>query len=221
MKSYAELPFLPVTGFAQLCSAAAFSFLLAGCAGSARLDIVSLDASSIDPPPTTIYHYNARECYAWTEPPGDTVIAMDCRPDTLFTPLGPAKLKLSLVLRGGGDKSSFQSRVGRREVRGLFQWGLERHCFISYAGIVSVNRRPNGRMYGSFRLLLWHQPGPGLLDLFPRHPSQVLFVGTFDAVPERDNRGHALRDATEAHGWHRDNDPPASQRQLQSGDRKS
>lgn len=179
---------------------------IAGCSGSARVDILSLEPNAIDPPPANIFHYKARECFWWTENGRDVVIAMRCGHDELISPFGTSALKLSFVLDGPPEGGSRNYRVGRREVRGVFEWGLERHCFSSYQGICAVMRRGDGRLGGSFRLFLLHQPGPGLLDLFPRQPSNVLFLGDFEAVPERDGRGHRLRDQTEAHGWDRRGD---------------
>lgn len=189
--------FHELRAFAPLCI-----FMLAGCAGSGEVNLVSLEANAIDPPGPTVYRYDAQECYWWTSETHELDIALHCERGTFLGLAGTASLELSFVLPNEPAGTAKDYRIGRREIRGAFNFGLENHRFSSYQGIVGVVSK-NKTLEGSYRLWLLHQPGSGLFNLFPRQPGQLLVFGRFTAKPDDKGLGRQILANTESGGWER------------------
>lgn len=178
----------------------------AGCGGSAKLNLVSLNLTNIDPPAPKTYTYEPSECYYWLDASGQLNIAMKFETIGMLIPLTKVTLAASFVLPGPPAGSGRDYTVtSSREARMRFDSVAEQHAFTSAAGVVSVVRRQPGRFQGSFRLLMQHFPGVSLFSLLPQRPGTFLLYGTFNAIEDAAH-GQKVLAASEAGGFER---PPA------------
>lgn len=180
-----------------LCVAAA------GCRGSARVELASLNYRSIDPPPPRIARLDLDRCFWWDDENGQVCIAMETARRPLFGVFGEFVFQLSFVLEKPPAGESRNYTVARRELRALARFALSEGRFVSAAGIVALYREKNDRLRGSFRLLA-HREVSRLLGGWGR-PSSYLIQGTFEAVHD-EQRGRRIAEATESQGW--DREPP-------------
>ena len=176
---------------------------IAGCNGSGRLEVLSLNTVAIDPPAPASYRFDPQRCYWWKNEDGGLSIAMQSDQSNWFSPLGKGSLKLSLVLKEMPAGRARNYSVGPREVRASYALGLWQHRFTSLRGIVGVSLEKDGRIKGAFRVWMLHHPGPGLFTLFPPSPGEVLFFGDLRAVRDNDGKGRRILAETESQGWDR------------------
>ncbi len=187
--------------------------LHAGCAGSARMNFVSLNHAAIDPPAPVVHRFHPQQCYWWTDNHSRLNVAMQFDQFSPFNKLGEMTLRLSLVLDAPPAGSGRNYAAGPDTLRGRLATSLDQHRFSGLTGIVAVTRRDNDRLSGSYRLWVRHHPGLSLFSLFPQQPGLLLLFGTFDAVHDP-QRGAAIRADCETNGWSRPD--PTTQPSAQS-----
>ncbi len=178
----------------------------AGCGGSARVELATLNFSAIDPPAPQVARVVLHRCTWWQDDAGQVWIAME-RQEPLVVVPGHFGFRLSLVLSGLPAGRAREYRVAQRELRAAVRLGPVESRYESILGIVALYREPGDRLRGSFRLLVGQQSSR-LLGGWTS-PMQQLMLGTFEAVPDTDGRGRAIAAETEAAGWSRP--PPESQ----------
>src|SRR5262245_1696626 len=182
---------------------AAISFVaLSGCAGSAELQFVSTNLTSINPPPPIVYRFDPQRCYWWLEDDGSMNIAMQFDNVSVLSEIGKLRLQVSLSLDAPPAGSGKDYPIGPQNLRGRFDTPLAQARLISTSGVVAISKAGNERYRGSFRMLLQQFPGISLFTLAPQRPGSYLMFGKFEAVHDAE-RGRAIRDATEADGWTR------------------
>jgi hypothetical protein len=54
-------------------------WLIPGCAGTAKINFISLNMTAIDPPGTEPWRFDAQQCFWWADETGDFNIAMQGR----------------------------------------------------------------------------------------------------------------------------------------------
>jgi hypothetical protein len=183
----------------------------AGCNGGGRIELVSLDYRSIDPPAPHPQRIDLDECYWWAEEDGQVHVAMQRRGGVPL--LGPAaawRLQLSLVLEKLPSGEGRNYTVGRRELRGVLRVGAAEARYESVTGIVALYREGDDGLRGSVRLLASRQVSQVIAGFGAPHRQVIL--GTFEAVRD-ETRGRAIETDTEIRGWERppdarNNDPP-------------
>lgn len=180
--------------------------LLAGCAGSGRVQIAALNFQAIDPPAGPAPRFAELpldRCTWWLDEQGKVWIAME-RAQTLW--LGPEwqfRFQLSLALDEPPAGRSREYLVSRREMRATTRFGPSQSRFASINGIVALYREPNNQLRGSFRLQVAREVQQLLGNWSTA--SRYLMMGTFVAVPD-DGRGRQIARATEDLGGQRE--PP-------------
>lgn len=192
--------------------------VLAGCGGSGRIHIASLNYRTIDPPAGPapgVVTLDLERCYWWTDERGQVWIAMERDVPSLLGRIGRFTFQMSLVLEEPPAGRARDYSVAKRELRALARVGPAQSRFTSVAGIVALYSEPGNRLRGSFRLLAAREVN-GLLGGWSR-PSGYLMTGTFVAVHDP-QRGRVIAEATEAFGWQRDTPRRAAER-VKSGGR--
>ena len=186
--------------------------VLAGCGGSGRIHIASLNYRTIDPPAGPapgVAALDLERCYWWTDEKGQVCVSMERDVPSLLGRIGRFTFQMSLVLEEPPAGRARDYTVAKRELRALARVGPAQSRFTSVAGIVALYSEPGDRLRGSFRLLAAREVN-GLLGGWSR-PSSYLMTGTFVAVHDP-QRGRAIAEATEAFGWQRDAPPRAAER---------
>ncbi len=185
--------------FVLVCSV----LLLAGCTGSADIQFVSLDAKEIDPPPTEIFPFAAKECYWWVDEADELNIAMRCRKRSLVLgKYGYVDFDMSFVLGAPPAGSGRNYKISRRETRTFFLSAFQAQRLTSYSGIVGVTVKENGTLHGSFRIWMKPQAELQMFSFFPQRPGSLLCFGTFEAVKDAP-RGLKIRAHCESKGGRR------------------
>jgi hypothetical protein len=175
----------------------------AGCSGSAKFNLVSLNMSAIDPPPPKVWEYDAQECYWWTDEDGDLNISMKCTQRNIFLgKLGDFDLYFSFALKEPPAGSGRDYNIRQRETRSIGIYALQSFRFTSYAGIIDALTGSDKTYSGSFRMGLTTHTELSMFNLMPQKPGNVLCFGKYHAVHDP-VRGRAIRDFTEAEGWER------------------
>lgn len=217
--SHEDRPSPPPRGLAGLPRLVLFGLAagLAGCGGSGRIHIASLNYRAIDPPAgpapgvTTL---DLERCYWWTDEKGQVCVSMEREVPSLLGRLARFTFQMSLVLEKPPAGRARDYSVAKRELRALARVGPAQSRFTSVAGIVALYREPGDRLRGSFRLLAAREVN-GLLGGWSR-PSGYLMTGTFVAVHDP-RRGRVIADATEAFGWQRDTPQRTTERAESAG----
>lgn len=174
--------------------------LLAGCSGSARVQVTSLATNAIDPPAAEIVNFNPDRCWWWLDEHGRLCIAMQQDRPSLLGPIAHATFRMSLVL---GEPSAGVGKnygVDRYAMRASYHQGPSSHRFRSTQGVVAVRDRANQVYEGTFRMWALHQSS-GVLAGWGR-AGPYLFLGRFRAV-HNPEAGQTIRAETEYGMWAR------------------
>lgn len=177
---------------------------IAGCAGSAHIELAALDYKMIDPPAPKFAPIDARQCYWWTAGDGKVWVAIEQYTESvLFGKSGAFLFQLSLELKDAPAGRARNYLVEQRELRAIVKIGPAEIRFQSLAGIVALYRDRNSpdHLRGSFRLLVGREVSQ-VLGGWSRG-TNVLMLGSFEAVRD-EARGKRIADATEGNGWQRD-----------------
>ncbi len=185
-------------------AAAVLAMALAGCAGSATVQIVSLQPNAIDPPPARVWRYDADECYWWIDPADNLNVALRShRHNLLLGRLGDVNLTLSFVFGKPPAGHGRNYAIRSQHTRTLIESALATQRFESYGGIAGVIVNDNGTLQGSFRIWTKQRPGFSPLMFLSGHPGNFLVFGSFHAVPDEHHKGRDIRQHTESGGWER------------------
>lgn len=179
------------------------AILCAGCSGSARVNLISLNNQAIDPPRVEPYELAASECCWWVDDAGDLCIAAQAQQNNLFLgQFGRVELDFSLVLDKPPAGLGRDYPIRQRDARLLIRSALQNHRFMPIAGIISVLTKRGDEMHGSFRI--WMNPinEVGALSFLPPKTGPILCYGTFKAVRNPD-RGKIILQRSEEWGFAR------------------
>ncbi|TWT46103.1 hypothetical protein RAS1_25500 [Phycisphaerae bacterium RAS1] len=188
------------------CSAAAALCLcagliwLSGCAGTGRIELASLDFTSIDPPDPRIAKLDLSECYWWTDDDGRVWVALRRCFRSPFNDLLNFQFHMTLRFEKPPTGKARNYLVSRDELRAAVRIGPLESRFVSRTGIAALYRIDGGRVRGSLRMQVLREVSR-LLGGWSK-PSAYLLLGSFTAVPDR-AAGEQIRAATEADGWER------------------
>ena len=188
---------------------APLGMLLAGCTGSARVQIAALDYQAIDPPagpPPVVVPLDADRCFWWTDEHGKVWVALERDQPLLLTPEWRFRFQLSFALDEPPAGRARDYALSKRELRAMVRAGPTQARYSSVRGIVALYREPYDRMRGSFRLEVAREVQQ-MLGGWGR-PSRYLMMGTFHAVHD-ETRGRAIAEQSESSG--REREPAASQ----------
>jgi len=180
---------------------------LTGCSGGGRVEVVSLNYRSIDPPAPRVARIDLDRCYWWADQEGQVWIAMERETRPLFGIFGRICFQMSLVLEKLPAGRERYYIAAKRELRARALVGPAQIRFSSAAGILALYREPGDRMRGSFRLLT-RRVVTRWLGGWGR-PSSYLMLGSFEAVHD-EARGRRIAAATESAGWGREQAAPTS-----------
>ncbi len=180
--------------------------LLVGCTGSGRVQVTSLSARFIDPPPAKINHFEPNRCWWWLDEHGRLCLAMEQDRPSLLGNVGSSTFRMSLVLQDPPAGPGRNYPGDAQTMRASYHRGGSSHRFQSYRGIVAVRARPNHIYEGTFRLWAMHR-GSGLLAGWGA-AAPYLFLGRFQAVRNQ-QAGRDILIETEYGIWARRR--PASQ----------
>ena len=111
-----------------------------GCAGGGQVQLVSLDFSSIDPPPARVAVVPLDRCYWWTDEAGQVWVAMERTPPSLMGDLFRFEFQLSLVFEKLPAGEARNYTVRGRELRARMSFGPGEARFVSTAGIAALYR---------------------------------------------------------------------------------
>jgi hypothetical protein len=178
----------------------------AGCHGSGRIEIASLNYRTIDPPAPQHTPIDFHECYWWTDADGRVWIAMQREQAALFNPKLRFQFQLSLVLEKLPAGPALNYKVTRNTLRARVHFGPWQSRFTSQVGVVAVYRAPHDRLRGSVRLQAARVTTEWLGGW--SRPTRYLMLGSFLAVPD-ERRGRPIAEATESQGWGREPRAPA------------
>ncbi len=173
--------------------------LAGGCAGSADVRFVSLDAQEIDPPAVDVLEYAADRACWHVNDAGELVIGIRAaRGSLLFS----TELLISLVPGGPPAGSGRNYNMRDREVRVALvnRGGAQR--LRAYRGVMTVSVEDSDTITGSFRVFARTDARLQLLSLLPPRPHDFLCFGTFRAVRSA-RRAEEIREQTEAIGGKR------------------
>jgi hypothetical protein len=177
--------------------------MLAGCSGSGLVQFVSMHKSEIDPPATTVWRFDAQQCYWWIDEGGELNVSLTCvRDNLLLGKLGHVEFDMSFVLGDPPAGSGRNYTILQRETRSIFRSALQDMRLASNAGIVGVTMRDDGTLRGSFRVWLAPLAGGASLSFLPQQTGPLLCFGTFQPVKD-EVRGKQIRARCEAGGWFR------------------
>jgi hypothetical protein len=179
----------------------------AGCAGSARVELIPLNYKTIDSASALTRPLGLDRCYWWTDESGQVWIAMQCERRPVFGKLGTFLYQMSLVLEKLPSGKQREYTVAERELRAVARFSGFESRFVSSAGVVALYREPGNRLVGSFRFLARREVSQLLGGWSP--PTSYVMQGTFEAVHD-EQRGRPIAEATESHGW--DREPAGLQR---------
>ena len=181
-----------------------FAVAAAGCAGAGRVELVSLNYRSIDPPRPRAEGLDIDRCYWWTDESGRVWVALESVRQPLFGSVGEFTFKMSLALEALPAGAGRNYTVGKRELRAVARFVLSEARYVSSAGIVALYRESGDRLRGSMRLRVRREVSR-LLGGWGR-PSSYVLQGTFLAVHD-EQRGRLITAATESRGWEREREP--------------
>jgi len=176
----------------------------AGCSGSGRIELTSLDYRAIDPPAAPsprVGRIDLDCCYWWTDADGQLWIAMQSQKTALFNPRLRFQFQLSLVLEKLPAGPALDYKVSDNTLRARVCFGPWESRFTSQVGILALYRESKDRLRGSLRLQA-ARVATRLLGGWGR-PSRYLMLGSFVAVHDEPH-GRAIAEATESSGWERD-----------------
>lgn len=182
------------------CLAVACLCGIAGCRGSGRLELASLDYGAIDPPAPRFVRLDLQECYWWTDEDGQVWVAMQREQSPLLNPKMRFQFQLSLALEKLPAGRARNYRVAREELRARVHFGPWESRFSSRAGIVALYRESGDRLRGNLRLQA-ARVSTRLLGGWGR-PTRYLILGSFTAVHD-EQRGRSIAEVTESAGWDR------------------
>lgn len=185
---------------------AAYGILLAalavlpvsGCGGG-KVQLISLDYRSIDPPGVSPVEIALDGCYWWTDEHGQLWVAMSAgRQPSLRTEPLSFKLSLALPRPPAGDGRDYP--VTERTLRAVARIGPLEGRFCSVTGIVAIYRESDQRLRGVMRALVTREVAQ-LLGGWSK-PTRLLMLAQFDAVHDPD-AGRPVVEASESSGWGR------------------
>jgi hypothetical protein len=186
--------------------AALVAVLLAGGCSGGKVQIVSLDYRSIDPPSVEPVEIVLDGCYWWTDEQEQLWVAMNAG----WQPglgAGPLSFKLSLLLPRLPSGEGRDYPVSDRTLRAVARIGPLEGRFCSVTGIVAIYRQPGERLRGALRALVTREVAQ-LLGGWSK-PTRLLMLARFEAVYDPAS-GRPILEASESHGW--DRSPPPSTR---------
>ena len=178
---------------------------IAGCAGSASVQMIPLDARRISATAPLIVHVRSHRCYYWFNDKQELCVALrDVRP-SIAGAMRSRELNLSLVLGAAPAATSRDYRVTRETARLKYRRGMSHTRSASLAGIVGVWSFGDGRtLKGRFRFTAKTQSFFALSGWSGN--KRTLYVGEFVAVSNR-AAGEAILAATESDGMERNGAP--------------
>ena len=174
--------------------------LLAGCNGSARVQVTSLTTRAIDPPAAEIVNFNPDRCWWWLDEHGRLCIAMQQDRLSLLGPITHATFRMSFVLGEPSAGVGKNYRVDRNVMRASYHQGPSSHRFRSTQGVVAVRDRANKVYEGTFRIWALHRSS-GILAGWSR-AGPYLLLGRFRAM-HNPQAGQTVRAETEYGIWAR------------------
>jgi hypothetical protein len=185
--------------------AALAALLSAGCGGG-KVQLISLDYRSIDPPGVSPVEIVLDGCYWWTDEQGQLWVAMSAgrQPSLRAEPLS-FKLSLALPRPPAGDGRDYS--VTDRTLRAVARIGPLEGRFCSVTGIVAIYRESDQRLRGAMRALVTREVAQ-LLGGWSK-PTRLLMLAQFEAVHDPAS-GQPIVEASESHGW--DRAPPPTTR---------
>ncbi len=186
------------------------TLLICGCCGSGRIDVTALNFQAIDPPggpPPKVYSFDMQRCSWWTDAAGRVMVAMELDRGGWLGRMFRLRFQVSFALDQPPAGSARGYAVKPTTLRAVARQGATVVRFSANSGIVALYREPGGRLRGSFRLDTMRRT----LDMLGTwgRPARYLFMGTFDALPDRQGAGRRILAETELGGWTRE--PPATQ----------
>lgn len=180
------------------CVAAAAFFT--GCTGSGRIELASLDFTSIDPPDPRVTSLALDQCYWWTDDQEHVWVALQRRFRSPFNELLHFQFQMTLRFEKPPAGKARNYLVSRDELRAVVRVGPLESRFVSKTGIAALYRLDGGRLRGSLRMQVLREVNR-LLGGWSK-PSAYLLLGSFTAVPNR-AAGESIRSATESDDWPR------------------
>lgn len=180
--------------------------LLAGGCGGGKVQLISLDYRSIDPPGVNPVEIVIDDCCWWTDDQDQLWVAMSAGRQT---GLGgePLMFKLSLALPRLPAGEGRDYPVTDRTLRAVARVGPLEGRFSSVTGIVAIYRQPGQRLRGAMRALVTREVAQ-LLGGWSK-PTRLLLLAQFEAVHDP-VCGWPVVEASESQGWGRS--PPAATR---------
>jgi len=182
------------------CLAAACLCGIAGCRGSGRIELASLNYGAIDPPAPRLTRLAVQECYWWTDQDERVWVAMQRKQSLPLNPKLQFEFQLSFALEKLPAGKARNYRLAGEELRARVHFGAWESRFTARVGIVALYRATGDRLRGSLRLRATRLSSR-LLGGWSR-PVPYLMLGTFEAVRD-EQRGRPIAALTESAGWQR------------------
>lgn len=186
---------------------------IAGCAGDGKIELVSLDYRSIDPPAPRVFELSLDRCVWWTDAGGRLWLSMDRDMPSIFGPVGRVRFEMSIRLEKLPSGRARNYSLAADEVRARIRTALGETRLTSISGILAIYREGADRLRGTFRF----QANRYTLQVLGGwgRGARFLLLGHFTAVPDMGG-GEAVARATEDSGFERG--APASQPALPNPD---
>ena len=179
------------TGFWSTLAFSLFagSTLVPGCSGRAALSLVFTDQGRISRNEPFVVELHAAECCYWID--GERISIALADESFALTEYGKKRLVASIVLDGLPAHQSRDYRLNRNSIRGKVRNGPQHVRFASLSGILALWLEEGGRIQGRLRALAKRQHFHVMLGWTGNR--QVLLVGDFVAVPNRERTEELLR----------------------------
>lgn len=151
----------------------------AGCTGHARITLIPLSSSAIEPDGPLEIRLNPQECYWWVDDDGKLNLAMAYHNLSLLGNYTRDALELSLILGEPASRPERRYSVDRKTARGVWHRGAFHLRLRSRRGAVALRLRDDNILVGRFRLFCMSQSFGVLTGWNSR--AQVLVQGQFTA----------------------------------------
>lgn len=173
--------------------------LAGGCAGAAKLSVISTNQARISKTAPLVVELHAAECYYWIEDERITIALAD--ENFTLSEYGKKSLVVSIVLDGLPAHCSRDYRLNRNSIRLKYGNGPQHIRLASLSGILALWLEGDTRIKGRLRSFAKQQQFHVLRGWSGNR--RVLLVGDFVAVRDRE-RTEQLRCRSEADGLERD-----------------
>ncbi len=189
-----------------------------GCQGHARVRIISTNLSRVSllEANTSVLTLDSDRCVHWIDQAGRLNIGLSIQQGSILGRAHSRELFISFVLDKPTAGVGRDYRANRDTLRGYYREGPKAYRFRSLYGAVAIENRSNQQLAGAFRIRLSLRASQWLGSWSRSLP--FLIFGTFQATPDRADRGRTIRQKTEVEGWTREVEllvpaPPLEQEQ--------